>query len=124
MRRRRVLPDELSWMRADTCIRRSRHPSPGGHIVTVEAIGGRTGTMPLPVALVVLTAYHPAGRWRPRAVSPALGMLGLMDNTVAARQLPDRTMPILRAAAAGAAILRGRRGCADDMARILLAETA
>jgi hypothetical protein len=99
--------------------------SPGGRTaVTVEAIGGRTGTMPLPVALVVLTEYHPRGRWRPRTVSPALGMLGLMENTVAARQSPDRTMPTLRRVAEGAAIVRSRRGCADDMARILLAETA
>ena len=99
--------------------------SPGGRTaVTVEAIGGRSGLMPLPVALVVLTEYHPGARWRPRAVSPALGMLALMDNTVAARQSPDRTMPTLRRVAEGAAIVRGRRGCADAVIRTLLTETA
>jgi hypothetical protein len=92
--------------------------------VSVDAMGGRIGTLPIPVTLIVLTEYHPRGRWRPRRVSPALGMLGLMDNTVAARQSPDRTMPILRAAAAGATIVRSRRGSADETARILLEEIA
>jgi hypothetical protein len=99
--------------------------SPGGRTsITAEAIGGRTGTMPLPVSLIVLTEYHPAGRWRPRPVSPALGMLGLMDNTVAARQSPDRTMPTLRRVAEGAGIVRSRRGGAEAVIRTLLAETA
>lgn len=99
--------------------------SPGGRTaVTVDTMGGRTGTTPLPVALILFTEYHARGRWHPRTMSPALGMLGLMDNTVAARQSPDRTMPVLRAAAAGAAIVRSRRGSADATARILLAATA
>jgi hypothetical protein len=76
------------------------------------------------VTLIVLTEYHPGARWRPRAVLPALGMLALMDNTVAARQSPDRTMPTLRRVAEGAAILRGRRGSADGLIRTLLADTA
>jgi hypothetical protein len=92
--------------------------------VTVDAIGGRAGTVPLPVTRILITEYHPRGRWRPRIVSPALGMLALMDNTVAARRSPERTMPILRKAAEGAAIVRSRRGDAHIVARALLAEPA
>jgi hypothetical protein len=99
--------------------------SPGGRTaVAVETIGGRAGTVPLPVSLIVLTEYQARSRWRPRAVSPALGMLGLMENTVAARQAPERTMPTLRAAVAVAAVLRGRRGGAEAVTRSLLGRLA
>ena len=96
----------------------------GRRAVPVDAIGGHAGTIPLPVRRIVLTEYHANARWRPRSVSPALGMLALMDNTVAARTAPDRTMPVLRQAAEGATIVRSRRGDANAVAHALLAETA
>jgi hypothetical protein len=97
--------------------------TPHGRKVTpVDAIGGRAGTTPLPVARIAITQYHPRARWRPRTVSPAQGMLALMDNTVAAQRPPERTMPILRAAVDGAVIVRSRRGDASAMAQILLAQ--
>jgi hypothetical protein len=94
----------------------------GRHAISVEAIGGRAGAVPIPVGLIAITQYHPRARWRPRPVSPAHGMLALMDNTVAARRSPERTMPVLRAAVDGAVILRSRRGDAVATAEILLAQ--
>jgi len=92
--------------------------------VDVGTIGGRAGTMPLPVTRLLITQYHPRGRWRPRSVSPATGMLALMDNTVAARTAPERTMPVLRRAVEGATIVRSRRGDAHTTAQMVLSEIA
>src|SRR6185295_9187567 len=83
----------------------------GRRAIAIDAIGGRAGTVPLPVTTIVLTEYHARARWRPRRVSPALAMLALMDNTVAAaRRPPEQTMPVLRAAVESAVIVRSRRG--------------
>ena len=58
--------------------------------------------------------------WRPRRVSAAQALLALMDNTVAARRDPHVSMPILRAVAAAAAAVRGKRGEAGAVAAALL----
>jgi hypothetical protein len=94
----------------------------GREATPVGAIGGRAGTTPIPVARIAITLYHPRARWRPRTVSPAQGMLALMDNAVAARRPPERTMPMLRAAVDGAVIVRSRRGDAGATSQILLAQ--
>lgn len=99
---------------------RRRRPD-GRERITVETIGGRTPTVALPVKLVAIASYLAGSRWRPRSVSPAVGMLALMDNTVGARRSPEWTMPILRLAIEGATIWRSRRGEADAVAQALLA---
>jgi hypothetical protein len=55
-------------------------------------------------------------------VTPALGMLALMDNTVSAQRPPATTMPVLRRAIERARIICSRRGEAAAVARALLAE--
>jgi len=85
-----------------------------------EALGGRAGNAPLPIGLVALTAFRAGARWRPRQLSPAEAVLGLMEHTVLARLRPGFAMKILRNAAAGALTLRGSRGEADQAAVALL----
>jgi hypothetical protein len=94
----------------------------GREATPVDMIGGRAGTTSIPVARIAITQYHPRARWQPRTVSPAQGMLALMDNTVAARRPPAQTMPVLRAAVEGSVIVRSRRGEAGATAQILLAQ--
>jgi hypothetical protein len=89
-----------------------------------EALGGQVGAEPLPVGLVVMTSYKAGARWRPRVLSPGQALLALMDNTVAAQREPEHSMPILRAAVQGAALLQGRRGEAGPAARALLRRLA
>ena len=118
--------DEFALLDASGCVHPYAIPlgvrgPEGRRAIAVDAIGGRSGTDPLPVATIVLTEYHARARWRPRAVSPGLAMLALMDNTVAARQSPERTMPILRRAVEAATVVRSRRGDAAATAQILLA---
>ena len=90
----------------------------------VEALGGQAGSAPLPVALVVVTAYQPGARWRPAALSAGEALLALMDNAVAARREPSYSMPILRATIAAATAVRSKRGEAGAVARALLRLTS
>jgi hypothetical protein len=86
----------------------------------VEKLGGQVGITPLPVALVVVTAYQPQARWRPAALSSGRALLALMDNAVAARREPSYSMPILRAALTEASAVQSKRGEAGAVARALL----
>ncbi len=53
--------------------------------VRAEEIGGRIGSKPLRVGLVLATNYKNGARWRPRQVTRGRGVLELMSNTVSAR---------------------------------------
>jgi hypothetical protein len=86
----------------------------------VEALGGRVGSAPLPVGLVVVTAYQPEARWRPGALSAGQALLALMDNAVAAQREPSYSMPILRATITAATAVQSKRGEAGEVARALL----
>jgi hypothetical protein len=88
----------------------------------IELIGGRAGVRPVPVDLIVVTDYRARARWRPRVLSSGNALLALMENTVAARQPPARSMPILRQAVLGARAIQTPRGDAPRVATALLAE--
>jgi hypothetical protein len=102
------------------CIR-ANGPQPATR-TSAGALGGRTGDGPLPVDLIVMTSYQPRARWRPLPLSRSHALLALIENTVAARQPPERTMPILRQAVLTARAIHSRRGEARAAARAVLAE--
>jgi hypothetical protein len=91
-----------------------------GQKTSAEALGGQVGIAPLPVGLVVVTAYRPGAKWRPTALSAGQTLLALMDNAIAARREPSYSMPILRAAITAASAVRSKRGEAGAVARALL----
>jgi len=82
---------------------------------------GRVPRKPLPVALVALAPFR-AGvvGWRPSELSGGRALLELLRHAVTVRSAPSRTLTALRAAAAGARVLRGARGEAVATARELL----
>jgi hypothetical protein len=88
--------------------------------VPVVALGAETGTTPLPIGLVLMTAYRVGARWRPRRLTPAPTLLALMRNTVAARGNPAHSMPILKQAVSGGMALAGPRGEARAMISAVL----
>lgn len=85
----------------------------------VEELGGRVGKTPLPVGLILLAPYKPGARWRPRPLSPGLGALGVLANTLGLRQ-PKKTLAALRRAVSRAAILKGPRGEAAEVVESVL----
>jgi len=87
---------------------------------SVEKLGGRAGHRTLPVKLVIVSAYKPGARWRPRALSAGQGVLELLNQTVSARTHPHKALAALRQVATHALILKGARGEAGDLTAPLL----
>jgi len=87
---------------------------------TPEALGAVVGAQPLPVGLVVVSKYKNGARWRPRILSPGLGALALLDNTVSIRRTPDKALPALTRAVSRAPILTGVRGEAKETVDLIL----
>jgi hypothetical protein len=89
--------------------------------VDVTRLGGRTGSKPLPVGLVVVTQYKAGARWRQREISNGQAVLALLANTVSARRSPDKALGALQKGVATARSLKGVRGDAGVIAHLLLA---
>ena len=88
--------------------------------VTVEELGGQSGSRPLPVGLVVMTQFKAGARWRPRKLSPGRGVLELLSNTVSARREPEKALVTLQHVVAGAEIVKGARGECRDIVKSIL----
>lgn len=82
---------------------------------TIESLGGRAGSKPLPIGLVVVSKYKPGARWRPRQLSAGEGALELIANTVSARRKPEKVLSTLNLVVAGAPVLKGFRGDACQL---------
>jgi hypothetical protein len=88
--------------------------------VHVADLGGREGTKPLPVGLVLMTRFESGARWRPRKLTPGQGVLEMLFNTVSARRSPERALATLRVVASHASVLKGVRGDATEVISRLL----
>jgi hypothetical protein len=87
----------------------------------VEALGGKRGARPLPVALIIASQYRPGARWRPRQLSAGEGALALLDNTVSARRDPQAALATFRPVVAHSAIWKGARGEAEQVVDFVFA---
>jgi hypothetical protein len=76
----------------------------------VEEIGGVAGKRPLPVGLVIVGRYKPGAQWAPHRLSPGIGLLKILDNTVSARRSPAIALSTLKQLVSGAVIVKGIRG--------------
>jgi hypothetical protein len=85
-----------------------------------EALGGRAGSRPLPVRLVVVTRYRPGARWRPRVLPPGHAALALLHNTVPAQRKPAAVLDALQQVVCQATTVKGVRGEAEPVAEALL----
>jgi hypothetical protein len=90
----------------------------------IEALGGSTGTQPLPVGLIIVSQYKANARWRPRTMSAGEGVLALLANTVPARRRPADAMQILHSVASGAEMFKGARGEAEDLVNVILTQVS
>lgn len=88
--------------------------------VSAEQLGVETGVKPLPVGLLLFTHYQGSARWRPRTISPGKAALGLLANSLSAREQPERTLIFLERAVHRARSLNGVRGEAKDVVRAIL----
>jgi hypothetical protein len=81
----------------------------------VEEFGGVAGNKPLPVGLVIVSRYKPEAHWRPRQLTPGVGLLKILDNTVSARRAPAVALSTLKQVVSNAVIVRGVRGEASQL---------
>jgi hypothetical protein len=88
--------------------------------VLAEQLGGRTATGPIPVALVVFCEYERGAGWHPRRLSPAQGMLGLLENAFSARERPREALDILQRVVSNAIVVKCKRDDAAQIAGALL----
>lgn len=87
----------------------------------IEALGGRAGVKPLPVALVISSRFVKGASWRPRKISAGRGALELLANAVPARRQPELSLATLQQAASQAHFYKGNRGEAGEMAKWIVA---
>lgn len=88
--------------------------------VRAEELGGRVGSKPLPVGMVVVSQYQEGARWRPRKLSAGQGALEVLANTVPARTRPEQSLTSIQQAVTNARIFKGRRGDARETAELIL----
>jgi hypothetical protein len=86
----------------------------------VEELGGKCGSKPLPVGLVVVSNYQEGARFRPREISAGESVLALLTNTVPARRKPQIVLPTLKNAVAQARSIKSRRGESTEVAEAIL----
>jgi hypothetical protein len=103
----------LSIRGAGGCDRHARRQS-------AEELGGRSGTRPLPVALVVLTEHRPGAEWRPERLTAGRAVIEMLAHTVPARLRPEASLQALERAVGQARVLKGVRGAAAELAPRLL----
>jgi hypothetical protein len=115
----KVLSDEFALVRPDGTVRgwrraaRLRRPGGGRDRVPVDddVMDGHWR-----VALVASLRFDDAMGWNVSPVTPAQGVLHILDNTVPAQRYPDRSLTAAMAVAKTARCLSGTRGEAGDAA--------
>jgi hypothetical protein len=86
----------------------------------IEELGGIAGEEPIPVGLVIATQYRPGAEWYPEPLSKGMGAMAMLEHAIPAQERPEQTIRYISRATAGASILKGDRGEADELAAVLL----
>ena len=87
----------------------------------VEDLGGATGDQPLPIGLVLFSKYKEEASWLPQRLSPGIGCLQMLDNTISARSAPAIALRALNQVASKAVIVKGLRGDASKTIQWIIA---
>lgn len=88
--------------------------------VPVEAFGGRVGEKPLPVGLVLIAEFEKEREWNIEILSPARGVMEMMNHSISLRRKPEFVLEVLNKVADRAIIAKTRRGEAKEFAGRLL----
>lgn len=92
--------------------------------ISFEELNGKIGKRPLPVGAILVTKFRARARWRPQPLTPGLGALELLANTVVARSGNPFMLEVLTCVSKNATILKSARGEADAFAEQLLQHLA
>lgn len=89
--------------------------------LSFQELGGPVGSKPIPVGTILVAKYRAGAKWRPQALTPGIGTLALLANTVTARSGQPLVLEVLSRVAMNARILKSTRGEAREFAPQLLA---
>jgi hypothetical protein len=84
--------------------------------VPVTEFGGLTGTEPIPVGAVIITAFEENGRWEPIKLTVGQGILEVIPHTIPRNFNTKFSLKVLNTAVSDAIILKSPRGEARDLA--------
>ncbi len=88
--------------------------------ISVEDLGGTSGTKPIPVGLVLFTEYKAGARWSPKLLKPGQGALEMIPFTLCLHDRPDFSLEVLNNIASNAIIISSLRSTAEKFAKTLL----
>jgi hypothetical protein len=86
----------------------------------VEKFGGVAGTKKIRVGIVLVAEYKPKARWNPKFLSPAQGVIEIIQHTVPIRQNPIFTLEVLNKIAGEAVFVKSKRGDVSKSADLIL----
>jgi hypothetical protein len=87
---------------------------------TPESFGGKVGTEPIPVGMVLLTEYEAGAVWEPKIISAGNGIMEILAHTIPIRYKPQFTLQVLNKMANRAIIAKSKRSEAKDLVEMLL----
>jgi len=87
---------------------------------TPESFGGKVGTEPIPVGMVLLTEYEAGAAWEPKIISSGNGIMEILAHTIPIRYKPQFTLQVLNKMANRAIIAKSKRSEAKDLVEMLL----
>lgn len=63
--------------------------------IPVEEMGGKKGTKPIPVGMILVTQYKKNSRFLPKTISTGGGIIESINNSVSIRQNPEFVLKVL-----------------------------
>ena len=87
---------------------------------TLEELGGIAGTDRKPVKMVLITEYRPNGRWKPRRLTAANGIIELIKNAIPIRNKPATSLNVFNQLAKSAVFIKSPRGDVSESADLIL----
>jgi hypothetical protein len=88
--------------------------------VSVDSLGGATGTAPIPVGMVLITEFHEGALWQPQALSDGEGVMEMIPHTIPIRFNPKFSLKVLKRIVNRAIIAKSPRNDAKEFSKILL----
>src|SRR5258706_4199082 len=70
----------------------------------IEAFGGKAGTEPVPVGMILITEYNPKGKWKPAILNRGDGSIELIKNALSVRLNPQFNLSVFDRATKNAVI--------------------
>lgn len=88
--------------------------------VSIAELGGKTGTKPLPIGLVLITEYVENSAWKPDRLTRGQAIMEVLPHTIPRNFNTQFSLKVLNTALSDAIILKSLRGDASDLAIRLL----